>query len=445
MTFLYFAYGSNLWPPQMRGRCPSARPVGTASLDGWAPVYDKPSRDGSAKLSIRERHGAVAQGVIYEIADDERTSLDSAEHLYDPLTATVNTDAGERLEVVTYRWSGAPSPALPYDWYVAMAQAGAAHHRLSKAYYSNHLSSEADDDPLAPGIRPATADDLPMMQDILSEAIATEGSRYTIHPGDLAWWMFHADPRYADQLSFWVQGETGVLVIYTKGSEISAFARPGVPVVPMIEWAQRRMGGVGEVGWVSDEDTELVAYLESEGYEPVATDRSYRWDLTTSALATNVGGRGTRDIPKPDLPPGWELRHLLGEHEADNRRRASHAAFRSKMDGAMHLDRYLGFMRSPVYEPRRDLVAVAPDGRVAAFMVWWPDVSGIAQIEPFGTHPDFQRQGIGRALIHFGLGEMAEAGMRVARVGTNDWREDATGFYRGVGFVEDGLVRWWGH
>jgi ribosomal protein S18 acetylase RimI-like enzyme len=112
------------------------------------------------------------------------------------------------------------------------------------------------------------------------------------------------------------------------------------------------------------------------------------------------------------------------------------------MDPGQHLDRYLSFMRSPVYVPSNDLVAVAPDGTIASFMVWWPDPTGIAQIEPFGTHPDFHRRGVGRALLHFGLARMLEAGMRVCRVCTDDWRE-ATMFYESVGFTDVGALRWW--
>ena len=93
------------------------------------------------------------------------------------------------------------------------------------------------------------------------------------------------------------------------------------------------------------------------------------------------------------------LRHVTGEGEADGRRAASHAAFKSTMSHEAHLDRYTRLMRSPVYEPTRDLIAVAPNGRIVSFMVWWPDTSGIAQIEQFGTHPDFHRQGIAKALL----------------------------------------------
>ncbi|MFZ0013568.1 MAG: GNAT family N-acetyltransferase, partial [Acidimicrobiia bacterium] len=145
----------------------------------------------------------------------------------------------------------------------------------------------------------------------------------------------------------------------------------------------------------------------------------------------------------PDLPEGWHLRAVTGEAEADNRRSASHAAFESTMDPAMHLQRYVDFMRSSSYVAEHDLVAVAPEGIIASFMVWWADeASGVAQIEPFGTHPAFHRQGSGRALLYHGLAQMKEAGMTLCRVCTDDDRP-ATGFYEGVGFEDVRRLRWW--
>ncbi len=100
-------------------------------------------------------------------------------------------------------------------------------------------------------------------------------------------------------------------------------------------------------------------------------------------------------------------------------------------------------MRSPVYVPERDLIAVAPDGTIASFMIWWADSrSGVGQIEPFGTHPAYQRQGVGRALMYHGLREMRAAGMRLTRVCTEDDRP-ATGFYEACGFADVGRLRWW--
>jgi ribosomal protein S18 acetylase RimI-like enzyme len=387
-------------------------------VSGWQAVYDKPSVDGSAKLNIRPAEGFVVDGVLFEIEDSEREALDHAEPRYDP----ISIDVGGR-EALTYTWTAEAFTGLPYEWYVSMVEAGANSHGVQPPH-----AEVAQPDPLAPGLRVAGSHDLPALQKVLSTALVETDTEYIAHPGDIAWWIHHVDPRW--NLTLWRQGESAIVVLEETGREISVFATPGTSRFGLIEWAQRRLGGAGEVGWVADTDVELIAYLEKENYSPVHTERNYEWDLLN------------RQIPVPALPEGWTLRTVRGEEEADNRRAASHAAFESTLEPGRHLNRYLGYMRSPVYDKERDLVAVAPDGRIAAFMIWWPDSSGIAQIEPFGTHPDFQRQGIGRALIHFGLLRMREAGMRITRVGTNEPRK-AIEFYEGVGFVDVGRIRWW--
>jgi GNAT superfamily N-acetyltransferase len=57
-------------------------------------------------------------------------------------------------------------------------------------------------------------------------------------------------------------------------------------------------------------------------------------------------------------------------------------------------------LRAPLYQPGLDLVAVAPDGTLAGFCVGWHEPSrGIAQVEPAGVHPRYQRRGLARALL----------------------------------------------
>jgi ribosomal protein S18 acetylase RimI-like enzyme len=270
-----------------------------------------------------------------------------------------------------------------------------------------------------------------MLQGILAAGLTGMNGRYSIHPGDLAWWVYHDDPRFPDHFSVWIQGEDAFVVIETREPrEIVVFARPGVDRWGLIDWAQRRVGGDVEVGWIADTDQEMADWLGSHGYRQTYSFRSYEFDPTG-------------DLPTSPAPEGWELRALQGEHEADTRRAASHAAFESKMAPDVHLGRYLGLMRSPVYVLDQDLVAVDSDGRVGAFMIWWADPSGVAQIEPFGTHPDFHRRGLGRALIHHGLAEMKTAGMSLARVCTDDDRQPANQFYEACGFVEVGRLWWW--
>jgi ribosomal protein S18 acetylase RimI-like enzyme len=92
-------------------------------------------------------------------------------------------------------------------------------------------------------------------------------------------------------------------------------------------------------------------------------------------------------------------------------------------------------MRKPGYWPAREIVAAAPDGRVAAFTVIRLDaVNRIGQFEPVGTHPDFQRQGLARALMLHALRVMQRQGMQTATVGHDATNVAARELYRSLGF-----------
>lgn len=74
-------------------------------------------------------------------------------------------------------------------------------------------------------------------------------------------------------------------------------------------------------------------------------------------------------------------------------------------------------IRMPQYRPELDLVVCAPDGSLAGFCVGWLDSErSLAQIEPIGVHPRFQRMGLGRVLLLEILQRFREQGARSAIV-----------------------------
>jgi ribosomal protein S18 acetylase RimI-like enzyme len=77
-------------------------------------------------------------------------------------------------------------------------------------------------------------------------------------------------------------------------------------------------------------------------------------------------------------------------------------------------------------------------GRAAACTIAWPDVtSGVADFEPVATHPAYQWQGYGTAVLREGCRRLAAAGMRRALVRTGIDNAPAIGLYRAVGFEDD--------
>ena len=359
-------------------------------------------------------------GVVYEIDDDESELLDDAEPRYRSLQ--VETSAGEAR---TYSYEGEAHRALPWDWYVASVVSGVAEHGLP----TDGVDVPSIPEPKLGSVRPAGPEDHLFIRGLLSRGMQSDSPRHYPHPGEFSWWIHHSDPRYQDHLSTWVWERGGFALINSRSPrEISLFADSGVDRRPFIDWCLRWLAGPAELGWISDTDP-ISVELDEAGASIASTDRRFEWDLT-------------RPIPKPELPAGWSLRHVAGEGEANARRHASHRSFRSTMEEKLHLERYLRFMRSDAYVPERDLVVVDGSGRVGAFMVWWGDESGIAQIEPFGTDPDLHRMGLGRALLRFGAQRAQDAGMHTLRVSTyDDW--PAATFYERSGFDAVGKLHWW--
>ena len=137
-TFLYFAYGSNMFARRLAARTPSAVRITTAFIDGRRLTFDKVSTDGSGKCDI-EATGNLADrvyGVVFRIATAEERALDEAEgvgHGYRKDEITVATLEGT-LAAMAYIATKKDPKRRPYDWYKAFVVQGAAENELPADY-----------------------------------------------------------------------------------------------------------------------------------------------------------------------------------------------------------------------------------------------------------------------------------------------------------------------
>jgi mycothiol synthase len=143
-------------------------------------------------------------------------------------------------------------------------------------------------------------------------------------------------------------------------------------------------------------------------------------------------------LPTVQPPAGFTIRPLAGEEEA-----ASYVALHRTAFGSenMTLDWRQRTLRAPQYIPELDLVAVAPDGRLAAFCICWlsqhshdENGSNQGQVEPMGVHPDFQRRGLGRAILLEGLRRLREHGALTAFVDSDGENDPSRLLYESAGF-----------
>jgi gamma-glutamylcyclotransferase len=137
-TFLYFAYGSNMFGRRLTARTPSAVQITTAFVEGRRLAFDKVSTDGSGKCDI-EATGNPADriyGVLFRIATGEEGALDEVEglgHGYRKDEITVLTSEGT-LAAMTYIATVKDPERRPYDWYKAFVVQGATENALPTAY-----------------------------------------------------------------------------------------------------------------------------------------------------------------------------------------------------------------------------------------------------------------------------------------------------------------------
>ena len=94
---------------------------------------------------------------------------------------------------------------------------------------------------------------------------------------------------------------------------------------------------------------------------------------------------------------------------------------------------YHNVQKAPLYRRDLDLVAVAPDGELAAFCtIWFDDVTRTGLFEPVGTAPKHQRHGLGKAILTEGFRRLKVLGADMAYVGS--YRDPAHALYASVGF-----------
>jgi len=283
--------------------------------------------------------------------------------------------------------------------------------------------------------------DLKAMHDLLMQGCKADNGTFYIHPGDLSWWLYYPplegdfwdhihlwdDPAQPGRLSGWalISPDWVGLDVY-----VHPELRGSLLAREMYIWSEEQAMRIARqygkptiyVVWVSHADDILDDHFKQRGYQ---RRRGYV-HLTRSLDET---------IPHAQVADGFMVRSCRGVFEVTDRARAQYGAFNSSAPFERYLERFSNFMRSPVYDPELDIVAVAPDGQVGAFCILWTDpLNHAGNFEPVGTHPDFQRKGLGRAVMQEGLRRLQERGMRSAKVATFEDNPAAIKLYESAGF-----------
>ncbi|MFO8033719.1 MAG: GNAT family N-acetyltransferase [Candidatus Bipolaricaulota bacterium] len=199
---------------------------------------------------------------------------------------------------------------------------------------------------------------------------------------------------------------------------------------------------------------EMLGYAEKTFRDPKKS-RVYIWIYKTDTMLRDaVARRGyvekpdivvpyteiaLADLPAPALPPGFTVRTMAEEDDVDRRRELFGRAFdHPDPEDWPSAFAYRELQRAPDYRREHDLVIVAPDGTYAACcIIWLDETNRMGHLEPVGTHPDFRRRGLARAVVLHGLHRLAALGAtRVPMVSTAP-------LYEAIGFRKLGVYHHW--
>jgi GNAT superfamily N-acetyltransferase len=155
--------------------------------------------------------------------------------------------------------------------------------------------------------------------------------------------------------------------------------------------------------------------------------------LGDTGFWTQLNERDLTDLEAPVLPDGFRFR--TAEDAGPEAAVAAHVdAWAPSTYSAVA---YEGVRQTATYRGDLHILVQAPDGTMASSTIMWlDDANKTAEFEPVGTHPDYRRRGLGRAMLLHGMRLARAAGathMTVACLGAPG-HPQARGLYYGVGF-----------
>lgn len=142
------------------------------------------------------------------------------------------------------------------------------------------------------------------------------------------------------------------------------------------------------------------------------------------------------DLPVPDVgcPESYEIRSVRGRSDYDQLARVTRLVFGH--GEWFNAEIYERITRCSFYKQDLDLVAVAPDGTFASFCTFRMDpISQITNLEPVGTHPNYRKLGLAKALIFEGLRRAIRYNPTLFYVGAAN-TPAANQLYDSVGYTE---------
>ena len=288
---------------------------------------------------------------------------------------------------------------------------------------------------MTPTARPFRDADLPRLAALASAATAAGRPHAYFHAGDLVWRRYQHEDAVAAPRAIRLWEDDGALLgfAWLASGSVELLVHPDradrmALEEAMLRWALGRRprpaadGGAGATlrANVFDDDEARIALLTRLGFAPTETFFLH--------LHRALDG----PLPPVAPPPGVVIRPVAGETEFAERVDLHREVWQPSR---VTLPAYRRLRGVAGYRPDLDLVAVLPDGALAAYCIAWFDpASGVGEFEPVGTRPADRRRGLGAAVLREGLRRLQALGATRALVYSYGPNVAATRLYELVDF-----------
>lgn len=206
--------------------------------------------------------------------------------------------------------------------------------------------------------------------------------------GDLVAWGWAQMPRQVRRSDGSVKDVTGAYLAFQVHPDQAEL------VDEVIEWYDAVAAGLERTVLPGSADEYGLERWAAHGYvtDPDSLGDEGDW--------TQLNERDLAEIEQPALKDGFRF---LNAHEA-----GPEAAAQAQLDAwapsTYSLDAHEDVRKTETYRSDLHVLVEAPDGTMAASTIMWLDEANkTAEFEPVGTHPDYRRLGLARALLLHGM------------------------------------------
>lgn len=253
--------------------------------------------------------------------------------------------------------------------------------------------------------------------------VATWPRRLWFSGDNVVAWAWAFLPRQVRRNDGTVKEVTGASLSYQVHPDYSAL------IDEVIEWYDGVAAGLERTALPTNAEGFALTRWAAHGYE---TDVAALGD---DGDWTQLNERDLTEVEQPVLPAGFRFR------TADEA--GAQAAVQAHVDAwnpsSYTAQSYEDVRQTAAYRGDLHVLVEAPDGTMASSTIMWLDEANkTVEFEPVGTHPDYRRLGLARAMMLHGmrLAQAAGAGhATVACVGAPG-QPEARGLYQGLGFRE---------